>query len=264
MIIDTHAHLDFSQFGNKASESLNYEKIEEVIKRAEQAGVKKIINIGCNYQSSKNSVDLSKRFEQLYATLGFHPCDVEEMTDAILEKFKEMAKNEPKVIGIGEVGLDYFHKDVPKEKQIEAFKKQISLARELELPLIVHCRDAYQDTLQVIDEEKPTNLVFHCYSGDLRFAEELWNRGYFTSFTGIITYPNVYELLEVVKECPMDKFMVETDCPFLAPQAYRGKTNEPAYTTEVVRKIAEVKGKGFKEIERLSTENARSFFKVEF
>jgi len=262
MIIDTHAHLDFPQFGNKRGQSLNLEKIGEVVKRAQDAGVGKIINIGCNLKASQDSITISETFENVFGTVGVHPCDVNELTDENIKKLYDYAKSSEKVVAIGEVGLDYFHKDVAIDKQKEFFRKQIDLAKEVSKPLIIHCRDAYEDTMEVLDADKPENLVFHCYSGDLEFAQGLWNRGYLTSFTGIVTYPKVWELLEVVKECPMDMFMVETDCPFLAPQAYRGQTNEPAFVTEVVRKIAEVKGMSYKEIERISTENAERFFGI--
>jgi TatD DNase family protein len=275
MIIDTHAHLDFgdnmkpsvipdsSVIPSKARiYSPNFEKIEAIIKRAEQSNVLKIINIGCNMQCSKNSIILSEKFDNVYASIGIHPSDITELSEQSLKELYEMAKNNKKVVAVGEIGLDYFHMSNTKETQKEGFIKQLNLAKELNLPIIVHCREAYDDTLEIITKENPKNLVFHCFSGNLEFAEILWSRGYSTSFTGVITYPKTEILSHVVYNCPMDKFFVETDAPFLAPQPYRGKTNEPAFVIEVIKKIAEIKEKSFDEIEKISTKNAEKFFSL--
>lgn len=251
MIIDTHAHLDLIK-----------SDIAEIISRSKKANVMKIINIGVNFETSKKSIEIARNFDEVYAALGIHPTEVKQLNNDVLNEFMKLAKNKKKLAAIGEIGLDYYHMDVPKEEQIKAFKMQLNLAKELDLPIIVHCRDAYEDTLKIIDEEKPKKLVFHCYSGSLEYAKKLWDKGFYTSFTGIITYPKVQELIKVVSACPMDRFMVETDCPFLAPQAYRGKENEPAYVVEVVKKIAEVKGMSFEDIEKASTKNAEEFFRL--
>ncbi len=257
MIIDTHAHLMFPQL---------YKDFDVVMEKATAAGIGKIINVGCDLQSCRQSVEMLDKDERIYASLGLHPYDAVYLTDELLDSWRELVAKNKRIVAIGECGLDYFKAKIPKEVQKRAFERQIELACELELPLIVHNRDADEDCLAILDEFLGKNadlkVVFHCYGSDLSFARKLWDRGIFTSFTGIITYPSAQKLKDVVREVPMDLFMVETDCPYLAPQAYRGQRNEPAYVVEVVREIAKLKGKSFKEVEKVSTENAERFFNL--
>ncbi len=257
MIIDTHAHLMFKQFKGK---------IPDIISRAKDAGVGKIINVGCDFESSAQAVAMLEMDECLYATLGLHPYDSEQATEELMAAWEKLCNENKRIVAIGECGLDYFKAKVSKDLQKKAFRMQLELARKVSLPVIIHNRDADSDCLDILKEfdgsdGKPrVNAVFHCFGSDVNFARMVWYNKYMTSFTGIITYPNAEDLRAVVDEVPMKYFMVETDCPYLAPQKYRGQDNEPSYVTEVVKKIAEIKEIPESEVIRMSTENAHQFF----
>lgn len=258
MLIDTHAHLMFKEFEGD---------LDEVLAKAKAAGVGKIINIGCDVKSSEAAVKMASEYENLYATVGLHPYDAALATEDLMEEWKKLILENKKIVAVGECGLDYFKAEVPKDVQKHAFRLQIDLAKSAKVPLIVHCREAYDDCLEILDEKLDKNgfdgrVVFHCYSGTLDFAQKLWKRGIFTSFTGIVTYPNAKDVQEVAKEVPMHLFMVETDCPYLAPQAHRGNRNEPAYVLEVAKKIAELKNVSLEEIMEISAKNSEKFFGI--
>lgn len=268
MIIDTHAHLQFPEFDPD---------IEDVLVRAGEAGVGKIINVGCSIVACDKALELIEKYDgkagvELFATLGLHPYDAEALTDDVLIKWEEKIKKfnsdgVRKIVAVGEIGLDYFKAQVPKDVQMDAFKKQIEFAQKMNLPIVVHNREADEDSLRILRESglgKSGNgkVVFHCYGSSLEFARELWAEGFYTSFTGIITYPNAANLREVVAECPDDRWMVETDCPYLAPQSLRGQRNEPSYVKEVLEKVAEVKGIEAEEAENIQEKNAVEFYAV--
>lgn len=259
LLIDTHCHISFPEFS---------QDFEEVLDRARKAGVGKMISVGCDLKSCDGSLELAKKYDFVYATLGLHPYEAREVTESLMKKWEEFARANKKIVAIGECGLDYFKARVPKDLQKQAFRLHLSLAQKLNLPVIVHNRNADEESFEILREfngesEKPhIRAVFHCYGSNLEFAQKIWDVGYMTSFTGVITYPNASELREVVKACPLDKFMVETDCPYLAPQMYRGKRNEPAFVKGVAYQIAKSKGVSFDEVCRISTENAQRFFKL--
>lgn len=280
MLIDTHAHIMFPDFDDDR---------EEVVRRAKEAGLEKIVNVGCGKDSSELSVKMAREDKNgfLYATVGLHPYDALDVNDELLEEWEKwivVDKNADvrKIVAIGETGLDYFKSKVDPEKQKFSFKKHLELAVKMGLPVIVHNRSADEDCLNLLkefsrdgeeygklikscgcdeNEMAPVKAVFHCYGSNLEFARKVWEAGFLTSFTGIVTYPSAKELREVVKEVPLDKFMVETDCPYLAPQAYRGKRNEPSYVVETAKMIAEVKGLNIGEVEEIVMKNANSFFR---
>ena len=252
MLIDTHAHLMFPEFDVDR---------KEVIERALKSGVSKIVNIGCDLKSCDGSLKMAKEYEFIYATLGMHPYEAGLVNDELVNKWENLIKENKKIVAIGECGLDYFKAKVPKDVQKNAFKLQLGLAQKLNLPVIIHNREADEDSLEILKEFK-VNAVFHCYGSNLDFAQKLWAYGYMTSFTGVVTYPSARELKDVIREVPMNLFMVETDCPYLAPQMHRGHRNEPSFVTEVVREIARAKNLSYKEVERVSTENAMKFFKL--
>ena len=274
MIIDTHAHLMFPEFKDD---------LEEVLKRASQAGVGKIINVGCSVETCRQAMKGMKKYYELnsqekfgielFATLGLHPYDAEFLTDDLLKDWEEKIRKfnncsvgqkcgSRKIVAIGEIGLDYFKADVPKDVQKEAFRRQLQFALEINLPVIIHNREADEDAFDILGEFSGLKVVFHCYGSSLDFAKKLWESGFYTSFTGIITYPKASGLREVVRECQIDKWMVETDCPYLAPQKFRGQRNEPAYVVEVLKKIAEIKKLGFEECEKLQEENVKNFYGI--
>lgn len=250
-MIDTHAHLMFPQFKDD---------FEDVIKRAREVGVSKIINVGCDEESSAQAIKMAKEYDFLYATVGLHPYDAEKASQEIFDEWERMILEDKRIVAIGETGLDYIKAEIDREVQKKSFRMHLELALKVGLPVIVHNRGADEDCFEILREFSDVRAVFHCYASNLEFASKVWETGYFTSFTGIITYPSAADLREVVKDVPMDKFLVETDCPFLAPQKYRGKRNEPAYVAEVVKCIAEVKGMSVEEIDEISTNNAFEFF----
>ncbi len=256
MIIDTHAHLMFDDFQSD---------LEEVVKRAEEAGVEKIINIACDPQSWERGLDLLKRYPQFYLTLGYHPYESDQLSEEVLERWRELIAENERIVAVGECGLDYFKCKIEKSVQKAAFRRQLIFAEEVGLPVVIHNREADDDCLAVLEEfvedgQLRVEVVFHCYGSDLVFARRVWALGAYTSFTGIVTYPNAGVLQEVVKAAPLEQFMVETDCPYLAPQSQRGKRNESSYLPEVVEKIADLKGLSSEKVSKITTENAKAFF----
>lgn len=253
MLIDTHAHIEMKEFDLDR---------EEVIKRAKEAGVGYLISVGANLNGSKKAVELSERYENVYAAVGIHPHDVKEMDETTIQTLRELAKS-PKVVAIGEIGLDYFKEWSPKERQIAKFRELLSLAKELDKPVIIHDRDAHEDTLRILKEERIKNGVVHCFSGDEEFAKEILKLGFYISFTGVITFPKAEEARKVVEAVPIERIMVETDCPYLAPVPHRGKRNEPAFIKEVAKTIAEVKELSFEDISRITTLNVKELFGID-
>lgn len=263
-MIDTHSHLWFDRFEGE---------IPQAIERARAAGVHTMLQVGCDEQSSRKSVELAEQYEGLYAIVGVHPTEVGKDTGK-LNWMRDLIRSSKKVVGIGETGIDYYHEPYDAELQQETFRSQCEIAQEFGLPVVVHLRmgknaqelsgrtPAERDCLKVLDEVgmKPGKVLFHCFSGDRGMAEEVLKRGWFISFSGVLTYPNAGELREVAKICPLDRMVVETDSPFLSPQKYRGQRNEPAYVVEVAKVIAELKGLSLEEIEKATDENARLFF----
>lgn len=251
MMIDTHAHLMLPQFD---------EDREDVIKRAFAAGVTRILNLGCSVPTSVASQEFSHGYENVYGSLGVHPYDAPEVTDILISEYAASFKSNEKLVAVGETGLDYHREGSLIDEQKEALKKHLDLAKQLDLPAIIHSREAKEDTLKLLDMFKGVRGVVHCFSYDPDYAKEVWNRGVYTSFTGIITYPNAAELLATLKAAPRDMVMVETDCPYLAPQKYRSERNEPAYVLEVVKKIAEVWNMSQEEVVDITTNNALRLF----
>lgn len=263
MLIDTHAHLMFPEFKDDLS---------EVLQRAAESGVGKIVNVGCGVDSSREAVEMagSERtgdLPRLFATVALHPYDADQCSEELMGEWgrwieKDRASGGGKIVAIGETGLDYFKSKVEPEVQRASFRRHLQLAQKYGLPVIVHNREADEDCLEILNEFSSVPAVFHCYGSSLEFAKKVWDRGYITSFTGIITFPNAAELRGVVKAAPMDKFFLETDCPYLAPQSMRGKRNEPSYVVEVAKCVAEVKCVDVDEVARNSGENAQKFFGI--
>ncbi|MBU0580613.1 MAG: TatD family hydrolase [Candidatus Margulisbacteria bacterium] len=254
MLIDTHAHLNFSQFADTTP--------LEIINRAKATGVNKIINIGSDLKASEESVALAQQFPEIYATVGLHPHDASSFTDITLAKLAKLAKPENKVIAIGEIGLDYFKYDGNRNVQKNTFRKLLGLAKELNLPVVIHDRDAHEDILGILKEIRPTKGVVHCFSGDLEFANKIFDLGFLISFTGNITFPKAQNLRDVINTVPLEKIMLETDCPFLAPVPHRGKRNEPAYVLDIAKKIAEIKNVYLEEVAKVTTNTAQDFFNL--
>lgn len=246
MFIDTHVHLD--EFNN----------LEEILDRARGVGVNGFISVGYDVQSSKISYSLSLQYDDVYALLGIHPHSANECHDEFLNWIRSI-KDDRKVLGIGEIGLDYYRNLSPKNIQLEAFEKQLSLAQELKLPVSLHIRDGYRDAFDILRRYKIEG-VLHCYSGGLHFLEEALSLGFFIGFDGPVTFRNARELIEVVKRCPLDRILLETDAPYLAPEPYRGRRNEPAYLVYIAEKIAEIKGIKLEDLSKVTIENTRLCF----
>lgn len=251
-LVETHAHLDFKDFD---------EDREEVIKRARQAGVFKIINIGATLEGSKKGVELAKKYDDVYAAIGIHPEDADKLTDETLDLFREMSK-EDKVVAIGEIGLDYYVQIFPPDKQKEIFKKQLDLAIELNLPVVLHIRNAFEDVMEIIKDYDwhKNKAVMHCYLSSYKKIKQVLDLGLMVSFTGIVTYD--LGIQKAVEVAPLEKMMLETDCPFLAPEPYRGGRAEPAHVLEIAKKIAEIKNTSLEEVAKITTQNAVEFFNL--
>ncbi len=253
MIWDTHAHLDDSRYEEGA---------EEVIARAKEAGVERVTNIGYDLPSSRRSVDLARNHDNIYAAIGIHPHDVKGICDQDYEELRALAE-EKKVIGWGEIGLDYYRDLSPREEQKTAFIRQIELANLCGLPIIIHNRDAHQDVLEIVKSHPPKwGGVFHCYSGSWEMARILLDLGFYLSFAGPLTYKNNRQTVEVATNVPLDRFVVETDSPYLTPEPRRGKRNEPAYVIEVVKRISELRGLAPEEVARMAWSNGEQLFRL--
>jgi len=253
MIWDTHAHLDDRQFAADR---------ERVMQRARDSGISNIINIGHTESSSREAVNLAQQYPFIYATIGIHPHDAKDCSEQTWEHLLRLTLN-PKVIAWGEIGLDYYRDLSPRDVQREVFIRQLELANEVGLPVVIHNRDAHGDILQIIKKYRPeAGGVFHSYSGSWEMAKELLRMGFYLSFSGPLTYKNARHTLEVARNVPEDRFVVETDCPYLTPEPYRGKRNEPAYVREVVAKISELKALPLEKVAQLSTENAKRLFRI--
>lgn len=232
MVIDTHAHLDFHQFD---------EDRDEVIKRAIDAGVERIVCCGCDTESSKRCIDLAKQYDMIDATVGIHPSDVDQWNDDVANNFiVQSGLNE--VVAIGEIGLDYYRMRHSEDMQKKAFREQLALAGEVGLPVIIHTRDSARDVYDLLIESGLERVTLHCFNESLEFAEKAWARGWKLGFGGTITYPKNEELRKVVAAAPEGLFVLETDAPFLPPQSHRGERNEPSFISEVVKAAEEVRG----------------------
>lgn len=253
-LIDTHAHLDSGQFAAD---------LEAVIARAGEGGISHILTIGCDLASSRASVEIAARHPAIYAAVGIHPHDAGEADAAGLEELRRLA-GAPKVIAIGEIGLDFYRDRSPREVQRQSFRHQLRLAREVGLPVIVHDREAHDEVLQILREEAASEVggVLHCFSGDLAMAKSCIELGFYISFPGTITYPKNEAAREVVRAIPVDQMLVETDCPYLAPQAYRGRRNEPAFVRHTAEAIAAIKKLTIEDVARITTLNAFNLFGI--
>ncbi|SHI72450.1 TatD DNase family protein [Malonomonas rubra DSM 5091] len=252
LLVDSHAHLDGGQFNNDR---------DETIARAHDNGISHILTIGCDMESSAASLALATKHEYIYAAVGVHPHDATEINDDTLKQLEELL-GRPKVVALGEIGLDFFRDRSPRDVQREAFRKQIRLARKVGKPIIVHDRDAHDEVLQILEEENAAEVggVLHCFSGDVAMAKKCLEMGFYLSFPGTITYPKNEAARDVVRAVPIDKILVETDCPYLSPQKFRGKRNEPAYVRYTAEKVAEIKGLTIEDVARVTSRNCFDLF----
>lgn len=254
MLIDSHAHLDDKRFDRDR---------DSLIKDLESNGIELVINIGADLKSSIASVSLAEKYPNIYATVGVHPHDAKNMDDSTLEILRSLAKRN-KVVAIGEIGLDFYYDNSPRDEQRKWFREQLKLAKELDLPVVIHSRDAQQETFDTLKEAQDGTLrgVLHCYSGSKEMAMEYIKLGFYISIAGPVTFKNARVLKEVAKAVPLDKLLVETDCPYLAPEPHRGKRNEPVYVKYVAGTIADIKGISFEELAKATNRNTKELFGI--
>ncbi len=254
MIFDTHAHYDDEQFDTDR---------DELIASLQEAGIGNVVDIGASLSSSQAAIDLSHKYDFFYASVGVHPSEVEELDDENVKKLYEWSKDN-KCVAIGEIGLDYHWPDPTPELQKKWFVRQLGIAREVGLPVLIHSRDAAADTLQIMRQEHAEDIggVVHCFSYSKEIAKECVNMGFYIGIGGVLTFKNGRKMVEVVEQTPMDRILLETDCPYLAPEPYRGKRNCSLYLPYVVTKMAEIKGISEEEVIRITEENARKMYDI--
>jgi len=219
------------------------------------------MNAGCSLESSRDIVNMAQRYDWLYASVGSHPDSANEVNEEVIEAYRQLCRNE-KVKAIGEIGLDYYYEDIPREIQKQAFRMQMALAKELDMPVIIHEREAHDDGMRIIKEFPGVTGVFHCYSGSAEMARQLVNMGWYIGFTGVLTFKNARKAVETAASIPLDRIVLETDCPFMAPEPYRGKRNDPGYLPKMAEKLAEIRGITVEEAARITTENAKRLYRI--
>lgn len=249
-IVDTHCHLDNERFSEDLVEILQI--IEEKLEFC--------VNIGCDLKTSLKSIELAEKNKNVYATVGVHPIDIEKFNEEIEREFEKLASNK-KVVAIGEIGLDYYHMSAPKEIQILGFEKQLQLAEKIGKPVVIHSRDAISDTVEILNRYKNITGVIHCYSGSVEVAKSMIDR-FYIGISGTITFKNAKKLVEVVKEIPLERLVIETDSPYLTPEPFRGKRNQPTYVEYVAQKIAEIKGIDVEKVIEVTTKNAKMLYRI--
>ncbi|WP_019157180.1 TatD family hydrolase [Robertmurraya massiliosenegalensis] len=254
MLFDTHAHLNAEQFE---------EDLEEVVTRAQESGVENMVIVGFDRPTITRAMELVEQYDFMYASIGWHPVDAVDMTDEDLAWIEDLTSH-PKVVAIGEMGLDYYWDKSPKEVQKEVFRRQIQLAKRVKLPIVIHNREATADIVDILKEEGASEVggIMHCFSGSVEVAQECLLMNFYISLGGPVTFKNARKPKEVAEAVPLDKLLIETDCPYLAPHPYRGKRNEPSYVKLVAEQIAELKGISYEEVAAITTANAKKLFAI--
>ena len=253
MLFDTHAHLDDRAFDADR---------HALIAGLPEAGVALVMDPACSRASAQAVDALARRYPHVYGAVGSHPDAADEVCDQVLEEYRVLCKQNPKIRAIGEIGLDYHYEDIPRDIQIRAFRDQMALARELDLPAIVHEREAHGDGLEVVRDFPEVTGVFHCYSGSLEMAQELIRRGWYIGFTGVLTFKNARKAVEVAAAIPLDRLVLETDCPYMAPEPYRGRRNDPAKLIHTAQRLAQIRDLPVERICRIAMENGKRLYRI--
>ena len=254
MLFDTHAHMDDRAFDTDR---------ETLLAELPRQGIGLVMNPGCSLESSRNVSKLIREYDYLYGAVGSHPDVADEVNEQVLEEYRIMVRENPKIKAIGEIGLDYHYEDIPRDVQQKAFRMQMALARELGLPAIVHERDAHEDGMKIVEEFPEVTGVFHCYSGSAEMAKWLIARGWYIGFTGVLTFKNARKALEVAAAIPLDRIVLETDCPYMAPEPFRGKRNDPGKLYRMAEKLAELRNLSVEEIHAITMENGKRLYRIE-
>ena len=253
MLFDTHAHLDDQAFDQDR---------QELLRSLQDQGVGLVMNPGCSLESSKNAIALAEKYDFVYAAVGSHPDAANEVDEEVIEQYRKLCKLHRKVKAIGEIGIDYHYEDIPRALQLKAFRMQMELARQLQLPVIVHEREAHEDGMKVVQEFPEVTGVFHCYSGSLEMAKALVNKGWYIGFTGVLTFKNARKVLEVAAGIPKDRIVIETDCPYMAPEPFRGKRNHPGYIYRMAEKLAQLWDMPVEQVQEITTENGKRLYRI--
>ena len=253
MLFDTHAHMDDHAFDADRA---------QLLQSLPQQGLELVMNPGCSLESSRNACALARQYDYIYAAVGSHPDVADEVNAAVLDEYRRLVRDNPKVKAIGEIGLDYHYEDIPRDIQKAAFRAQMALAAELDLPVIVHERDAHEDGMKIVEEFPTVKGVFHCYSGSGEMAKWLIARGWYIGFTGVLTFKNARKAIEVAASIPLDRIVLETDCPYMAPEPFRGKRNDPGKLYRMAERLAEIRGMTVEEIHTITTENGKRMYRM--
>ena len=253
MIFDTHAHMDDRAFDQDR---------DALLSRLPEEGIALLMNPGCSLASSQAAVNLSNQYSYIYAAVGSHPDAADEVNDGVLEQYRALCRDNPKVKAIGEIGLDYHYEDIPRDIQKRSFRAQMGLARELGLPVIVHEREAHEDGMKIVEEFPSVTGVFHCYSGSLEMAKWLIARGWYIGFGGVLTFKNARKALEVAGNIPLERIVLETDCPYMAPEPFRGRRNDPGKLYRVAEKLAQLRGMTVEEVQAITLENGKALYRI--
>lgn len=253
MLFDTHAHLDDRAYD---------EDRQQLLADLPSQGIALVMNPGCSAESSRNVDKLTREYDYIYGAVGSHPDVADEVSESVLEEYRMLCKQNPKIKAIGEIGLDYHYEDIPREIQQQAFRMQMALARELNLPVIVHEREAHEDGMKIVTEFPEVTGVFHCYSGSAEMAKWLVNRGWYIGFTGVLTFKNARKAVEVASQIPLERIVLETDCPYMAPEPFRGKRNDPGKLHRMAEKLAELRGLSVEEIQTITVENGKKLYRI--
>ena len=254
MLFDTHAHINDPAFD---------EDRELLLRTLPQQGLGLMMNAGCSLESSRDISKLAQQYDYVYASAGSHPDSADEVCDQVLEEYRKLCKLNPKIKAIGEIGLDYYYEDIPREIQQKAFREQLALARELDLPVIVHEREAHNDGLAIIKEFPTVKGVFHCYSGSAEMARQLVNLGWYIGFTGVLTFKNARKAVETAASIPLERIVIETDCPFMSPEPFRGRRNDPSRVRFVAEKLAQIRGISYEEAAQATFENGKRLYRID-
>ena len=253
MLFDTHAHMDDHAFDDDRAALLQDLPNQQIAL---------LMNPGCSLESSRNAVKLANAYDYIYAAVGSHPDVADEVNDAVLEEYRTLCKLNDKIKAIGEIGLDYHYEDIPRDVQKQAFRAQMALAAELDLPAIVHEREAHEDGMAIVREFPNVKGVFHCYSGSAEMARQLVDLGWYIGFTGVLTFKNARKAVEVAASIPLERIVLETDCPYMAPEPFRGKRNDPGKLCRMAEKLAEIRGLSVEEIHRITVENGKKLYRI--
>ena len=253
MLFDTHAHMDDRAFR---------EDRNVILQGLADKGVALVMNPGCSLESSRNAVALAEQYPFVYAAVGSHPDVADEVNDTVLEEYRKLCKLHSKIKAIGEIGIDYHYEDIPRDLQLKAFRMQMELAREVGLPVIIHEREAHEDGMAVVREFPDVTGVFHCYSGSAEMARQLVDKGWYIGFTGVLTFKNARKAIETAEFIPLERIVLETDCPYMAPVPHRGKRNDPGYLCHMAEKLAQIRGLSVEEIHEITTENGKRLYRI--